>query len=50
MVQPNAPAEIYQLHILLLQINPQRLKCALGFAEHLDAVFGQQMVNVLWSF
>src|SRR5260370_19527859 len=22
MVQPNAPAEIYQLHILLLQINP----------------------------
>ena len=22
MVQPNAPVEIYQLHILLLQINP----------------------------
>src|SRR3954470_361356 len=22
MVQPNAPAEIYRLHILLLQINP----------------------------
>ena len=22
MVRPNAPAEIYQLHILLLQINP----------------------------
>ena len=22
MVQPNAPAAIYQLHILLLQINP----------------------------
>ena len=22
MVQPNAPVEIYQLHILLLQVNP----------------------------
>jgi hypothetical protein len=22
MVQPNAPAEVYRLHILLLQINP----------------------------
>jgi hypothetical protein len=27
MVQSNAPAEIYQLHILLFQINPPIWRC-----------------------